>query len=282
MKRNCEAENLRFLPGSAPAAVLLAACLLTACGGPSLELAGVVERTTLELSAPVSEQVVELPHAVGERVEAGEPVVVMRSEVAALEVEATRALHSAAQANLSAAEQEFQRVEGLRKARVATPSELDNARRKRDEAVALLAEREARRAQSERQLEDLTVRSKAAGVVDQLPYDVGERVPAGGVVAVVLADDAPWVRIWLPARAVARLAPGDPAEVEITGFDAPFEGRLEEISREAEFTPHYALTERERAHLVYEARVRIAGAPADLRPGLPATVRLEPGASNRE
>lgn len=257
-------------------AVLLLSSLLTAaCGGERLELVGVVERTSLELTAPVSEELVELPRPVGGEVAAGAVVAALRSEVAALEVEATRALHSAAEANLAAAEAEFKRAEGLRKARVSTPQELDDARRARDEAVALLAERAARRTQAERHLEDLTVRTTAAGVVDQLPYEVGERVPLGGVVAVVLADEAPWVRVWLPARAVGRLAPGEPARVTVTGLDGDFEGRVVEIAREPEYTPHYALTERERAHLVYEARVVLDGAPADLRPGLPATVRLQ-------
>jgi len=257
-------------------ALLLVLCALTAaCGGDRLELAGVVERTTLELSAPVSEEVVQHPRRVGQEVSVGDPVVVMRNEVAKLDLEAAEALHRAGQANLSAAEQEFRRAEGLRRASVSTPAALDAARRTRDEAVALLAERAARRAQAERRLADLTVRATADGVVDQLPYDVGERVPAGGVVAVVLARETPWVRVWLPARAVSRLAPGATAEIEVEGIDGILVGRLTEISREAEFTPHYALTERERAHLVYEAKLEIDGAPDDLRPGLPATVRLE-------
>ena len=46
------------------------------------------------------------------------------------------------------------------------------------------------------------------------------------------------------------------------------------MSREPEFTPHFALTERDRVHLVYETRVGIDGAPADLRPGVPAEVTL--------
>ena len=248
--------------------------LTAACGGERLELVGVVERTSLELTAPVTEELEELPHAVGSSVDKGDVVASLRSEVAELEVEATRALHSAAEANLAAAEAEFKRAEGLRRARVSTPQELDDARRARDEAVALLAERAARRTQTERQLEDLTMRATAAGVVDQLPYEVGERVPLGGVVAVILADEAPWVRLWLPARAVGRLKPGDPARVTVTGLEDSFEGRVVEIAREPEYTPHYALTERERAHLVYETRVVLDGAPADLRPGLPATVRL--------
>jgi HlyD family secretion protein len=257
--------------------LLLAAPLLAlaaGCSGQRVELTGVVERTALELSPPVSEEIVALPHPVGALVAAGEAVVEMRSQVARLDLVATEALHAAAEANLAAAEREFGRVEGLVKSRVSTPKELDNARRARDEAVGLLAERAARVQQARDHLDDLTLRATRAGVVDQLPYEIGERVPAGAVVAVVLSDEAPWVRVWLPARTVSRLAPGAPAEVEVEGLDGTLHGTILDVGHESEFTPHYALTERERAHLVYESRIGLTDAPDGLRPGLPATVRI--------
>ena len=62
--------------------------------------------------------------------------------------------------------------------------------------------------------------------------------------------------------------------VQIQGMKEWYNGRLEYVSRQPEFTPHYALTERESAHLVYESRVVIEDAPSDLRPGLPAEVKI--------
>lgn len=258
------------------AAVCTLLLALAACGD-RVELVGVVERTSLELTVPESEELAELPKAVGDPVAAGEVVARLRSEVAELDLEASQALHRAAEANLAAAEREFERYDALRRRNVATASDLDGARRARDEAVALLAERAARRAQAERRLADLTVRTRVDGVVDQLPYEIGERLPAGAVAAVVLADEAPWVRVWLPSHAVARLFPGAEAVVRVAGLDGPLAGRLTEIAREAEYTPHYALTEKERDNLVYEAKVVLADAPAELRPGLPADVRLRLG-----
>ena len=102
----------------------------------------------------------------------------------------------------------------------------------------------------------------------------GERVPAGGVVAVIQSRERPWVRVWIPARGVARLNEEAWAEVEVVGLERNFRGRVRDVSREAEFTPHYALTERESAHLVYRARVVLEDAPEDLRPGLAAEVKL--------
>ena len=257
-------------------ASILALGLLAAagCGRGSVELAGTVERKTLELAAPVSAEIVEIPVEVGEPVAAGEVVVQLDTAVADAELRAGEAAREAAEAGLKEAEGLYERAVNLRKARVSTAQDLDTAERRRDEALALVAEKEARIAQAQKRLDELTLRAHLAGVVDQIAFEVGERVPAGGVAAVVLADEAPWVRVWLPARAVARAQPGSEAEIEIEGLDRTLAGHVTDVAREPEFTPHYALTERESAHLVYETRVEIDDAPDDLRPGLPARVRI--------
>ena len=184
-----------------------------------VELAGTVERKVLELATPISEVITELPLAEGERVEAGQIVVQLDTEVVAAELRASEAASAAAAAGLVEAQGEFKRQDKLRRSRVTAPQALDAARRKRDEAVAQAAEREARIAQAKKRLENLTIRAHAAGVVDQLPYEVGERAPAGGVVAVVTADAKPWVRIWLPARTVARVGSGSAATVKVEGLE---------------------------------------------------------------
>ncbi len=252
------------------------------CDRGVFELAGTVERTTLEITAPVSEVIVEIPVTAGSRVTPEQEVVRLDTEVAEAELRAFEAALAAVEATLVEGERELQRKTELSRRRVASQQELDRARRQRDEAAASVAEREARVIQARRRLRDLTLRSPAAGVVDQLPFEVGERVPPGAVVAVVQTLENPWVRIWVPARAVAQLSPEARAEVKIEGLPDWFSGRIEEVARQPEFTPHYALTERESAHLVYRARVVLTDAPADLRPGLPARVKLIVAASEKE
>ncbi len=255
------------------AAFSLCLGLLAGCGQRSVDLAGTVERKTLELAAPTSEVLVALPVAVGERVEPGQVVVQLDTEVSEAELRAHQAALEAAQAALTEAEGVFVRQSNLQRSKVVSKQTLDGARRGRDEAVAAVREREARIAQAVKRLEDLTIRSHSGGVVDQLPFETGERAPAGGVVAVVLGAQ-PWVRVWMPARAMARVKVGDEAEVKVTGLDGKITGRISFLSLEPAFTPHYALTERESAYLVYETRVDLVDAPPDLRPGLPARVHL--------
>ncbi len=261
-----------------PAVLALAALpvlsLLAGCGRQSVDLAGTVERKTLELAAPVSAEIVAIPVEVGDSVASGDVVVQLDTAVATAELRAGEAAKQAADAGLKEAQGLYERAVNLRKARISTAQDLDTAERRRDEAVALVAEKEARIAQAQKRLDELTLRAHLPGVVDQVAFEVGERVPAGGVAAVVLANEEPWVRVWLPARAVASTHPGSKAEIEIGGLDRKLAGHVSDIAREPEFTPHYALTERESAHLVYETRVVIDDAPDDLRPGLPARVRV--------
>jgi ABC-type multidrug transport system fused ATPase/permease subunit len=83
-----------------------------------------------------------------------------------------------------------------------------------------------------------------------------------------LGNGANHLRNWRPGLGCARApAPGRRARVKIEGIDGTFEGRLEDIGRAPEFTPHFALTERERGHLVYESRVVVLGAPGGPAPG---------------
>jgi HlyD family secretion protein len=254
----------------------VAASIVAGCSGDSkvFELVGTVERTTLELAAPISEVVVEIPAGLGTRVAAGDIVVRLDTEVAEAELVAAQAALAAAEASVLEAMEGFRRAERLAKSRVGSTQELDRARSRRDEVLAVVAERKARIAQANRRLEDLTMRPLAGGVVDQLPFEIGERVPAGGVVAVIQTDEKPWVRVWLPSRAVGLLGGEAEARIEIEGFDEVLTGQLLDVAREPEFTPHYALTERESAHLVFQARIVLDNAPAELRPGLPARVDL--------
>jgi HlyD family secretion protein len=255
--------------------LLVVITIMTGCGGSEeLELAGTLERRTLEVSAPISEIIMELPIKVGDHVEKDTVIVQLDVEVVAAELRAHEAALSAANALLKEANGEYKRQEKLRRARISTTQAFDTAKRKMDEARSLVAEKEARIAQAKKRLADLTIRSRASGILDQLPYEIGERAPAGGVVAVVIADDNPWVRVWLPARAVARVSLGQEVRVKIEGLESWFIGNIEHVSREPEFTPHYALTERESAHLVYETRVRLKDSEKDLPPGIPARVRI--------
>lgn len=262
----------RFWGSTLAAALVLAALAGCRAAADRLQLVGSVERTLVEVSAALSEVIVALPVQRGQHVAAGEIVVRLDPTYAEAEVAQVEASVAGARTRQTVSQNDLARATNLVRRKVVAQEEFEHAQLAAEEASAALREGEARLRTARKRLADCTLQSPVDGVVDQLPYDLGERVPAGAVAAVILQDEAPWVRVWIPEPALARLATGAPAEVSIDGFDQPFAARVEDIAREPEFTPHYALTERERVHLVYEARVRLADAPAGLRPGAPATV----------
>jgi HlyD family secretion protein len=257
----------------------LAFAVLAAACGPDdgrVQLVGTVERTLVEVVAPVSEVVIELPLARGAGVAPGAVLARLDPTIAKVEVARAEAALAGARTGAGVADLELERILELRRGNVASPRDLDQARLVHDEAEARLREAQAVLTAARKHLGDLVLVSPVAGTVDQLPFEKGERVPAGAVLAVVLADEAPWVRVFVPETAVATVAAGTRARVRVDGVAATLDGHVLDVAREPEFTPHYALTERDRVHLVYETRVRIENAPAELRPGVPAEVELLP------
>jgi HlyD family secretion protein len=255
---------------------LLIACLLAACGGnpEDLLLVGTVERTLVELTAPASEPIVSLDVQRGQRVSKGDTLVQLDKTYALAEVARAEANVAAARTAVFVAHEELERVQKMRRTSVASQQQLERAELSSDEAQARLREAEALAVAAEKRTRDLDLVSPVDGVVDQLPFDVGERVPVGSVLVVVLADGKPWVRVWVPETSYVWVLPGTPAEIQIDGIQGVLHGRVLDVARESEFTPHYALTERDRGHLVYETRVEIEDAPATLRPGMPARVQI--------
>lgn len=218
-----------------------------------------------------------------------------------------------AEADLAAAEAEADRtakdlvrVEPLARTGVVPAQELDRAAaaaeaaaRRRDAAKAQLqlaregsrsdqiraAAAEVRSAEAQLRgasadLGELAVLAATGGVVLSRHADPGEVVPAGTPLVTIGETARRWVRVYLPASLLARLPAGSPAEVTVAGAERrrggapPVAGRLGAVSGKAEYTPRAALTEDERADLLFASRVELLDPPATLRPGLPVTVRF--------
>lgn len=207
----------------------------------------------------------------------------------------------AARAQALAAEQEFARVDALVAKRLVPAAELDRQRAVRDASAAGVRSAQARlqllvRGTRAEQIEQaraalvaataratelgvtvgrLDVRAPLPGLLDSLPYERGERPPAGATVAVLLADGPPWARIYIPEPLRAGVRIGTPATVRVDGIDREFRGRVRYLSSEAAFTPYYALTQRERRRLAFLAEVELTDPEAASLPvGVPAQVRL--------
>lgn len=281
-------------PGRLAAAALLA---LLACRSEPTELtvAGTIEIRQVRLAPLAAGRLALLLKDEGDTVRAGDTVAILeqpglaelidqrRAQAAAAgyrvaEVEAVRADSARAASDLARGEQLSasgvippQQLERLRTAAVAAAARLQAVRaapREREAAGAALAATEAVRQQ-------LTVISPVDGLVLTRYAEAGEVVNAGAPVVGVGVVAEPWVRAFVGERFIARVRVGQEARVRVGAYpDTTFAGRVVEIAAQAEFTPRAALTERERADLVFAIKVAIDDGDGRLKAGLPADVLL--------
>lgn len=118
---------------------------------------------------------------------------------------------------------------------------------------------------------DLVLTAPVDGQVLARHAEAGE-VLAAGIPVVTLGDPRrAWVRVYVRAPVFAALRVGDVVPVRIDGLgDAPFEGRVSALATAAEFTPRVALTEEERADLLFAVKLDLADSTGRLKAGLPA------------
>jgi len=217
------------------------------------------------------------------------------------QVREARALAEGAASKAAAAAGEFRRIEKLVADGMLPASELDRQRALRDgtaaderaakerlaelergtrsevieQAAAALAGARAQVAELELSLARHTVRAPRAGIVDALPYELGERPPRGAPVAVLLAAGQPYARVFIPEPQRASVKAGSPAMVRIDGTDRDWRGELRYVSSEAAFTPYYALNERDRSRLSFLAEVVLTEPEAaGLPTGMPVEVTM--------
>lgn len=128
--------------------------------------------------------------------------------------------------------------------------------------------------------ERLAVTAPRAGRVDALPFRVGDQPVAGATLVSLLAGDAPYARIYVPAALRASVAAGAAFQVSVEGVPTPLAASLRSIRSEPAFTPYYALVGDDASRLVYRAELALAGDAARALPaGLPASATLLPAAA---
>lgn len=216
------------------------------------------------------------------------------------EVASARANVAGARAALVENKANYARILNLKKQKLVSQAELDKAKAARDAsranlrasqeallvltngtreedlraAEAVLHEAMANLQSEQTRLADLTIVATRDGVLDSLPWNLGERVTIGSPLAIVLAGKAPYARVYIPETHRVKIKTGDKLIVRVDGLERPIPGHVRWISTEPAFTPYYALNQSERSRLMYLAEVQLPDTEADLPNGIPAQVEL--------
>ena len=313
-----------------PALLALATLACNGVGrdGSTITTSGHVEATEVRVSTKVAGTLESFALQEGDRVAAGQEIARLDTTDTALALAAARADLGQAQAelrlrlagsrredvaeaetqvrraeaDLSGAEKDLARMQGLLDSGSGTTKARDDARTRRDVAAAALAgarERltrlrtgfrveekdaararveaaEARVAQFEQQMKDAVVVSPVAGIVTEKLVERGELLSRGAALAVITDLAEAWLTVYLPEPDLARVRIGQEAEVAADDGKTVRKGRLNYVASQAEFTPKNAQTRDERVKLVYRLKIGLPNEDGAFKPGMPAEARLLP------
>jgi HlyD family secretion protein len=150
-----------------------------------------------------------------------------------------------------------------------------------EKSLAALNIQKEKLANKKRSLEltrqDMIILSPVNGVVLETFVSGGEVLLPGTALADVLDEDSLYVEVFLEEREIGRLRLGDRAEVLVDGLPGkPLAGTVSFFGREAEFSPKYILSEKEREALLFEVKVKVHQETGVLKEGLPVTVVFRP------
>jgi len=272
---------------------------LTGCTGHQdrLEVSGTIEIRDVQIAALASGRLERLLRDEGDTVRPGDTIAVLRRPELDALIEERRAQANAAAvrvaevgaaaADSARAADDLARGERLRAHNIISLQQYDALRTAAAGAAARLAatraapsEFEAARAAVTGVLatrNELTLLALDTGVVLTRYAEPGEVLAAGTPVVSLGLVRHPWVRAYVDERVIGRLKVGAPAQVRVDAYPGrEFAGRITAISPQAEFTPRVALTERERADLVFSIKVEPTEGDAGgrLKAGMPATLEL--------
>jgi HlyD family secretion protein len=163
-------------------------------------------------------------------------------------------------------------VEGARKETIrAARARVGQA----DAALSLASER----------LKDATLYSPVSGIILHRNMEPGETAGVGAAVVTIGDLKNPWVRVYVKEDKLNTVKIGQKAFVTVDSYPGRvFEGTVSHIASEAEFTPKNIQTKEERVKLVFAMKVSVKNEGLELKPGMPADVRLDavrPGAGGR-
>jgi len=143
-------------------------------------------------------------------------------------------------------------------------------------ALGAVAAAEARSAEAQSALDDLTLASPAAGVITSRFANSGEVIAAGAPIFELVDLDRLYLKLFVPEREIGKVRRGLPARIYSDAFpDQPFAATVRYIGSRAEFTPKEVQTPDERVKLMYEVRLYLDRNPEHrLTPGLPADAMI--------
>jgi HlyD family secretion protein len=266
---------------------LLALSILPACGKRNNAVSGTIEVDEVHVGPRMAGRVDKIHAQEGDKLRAGQLLVQLeaselhaRRDLAEAQINAAINDVDAQQAQLEFLRDDAKRQQDLLTRKVVSPSDAQKAASAAQAQEKIVEAGKTRVIQARAQLADINaqlaemdVKAPTDSILEVLSVKVGDVLPANREVATLLLAKHLWVRVFVPEPWLGLIKVGDHVRVRVDSFpDKDFDGVVEQVNRQAEFTPRNVQTVEDRIRQVFGVKVRLPNNDDHLRAGMSADV----------
>jgi HlyD family secretion protein len=270
-------------------ALMALSVFLFGCEHRSNAVSGTIEVDEVHVGPRSPGRVEKIFAQEGDHLRPGQPIVQLdaaelkaRRDLAAAQIESAIRDADSQDAQLVFLRDDAKRQQDLLKRKVVSPTDAERAgsaaraQEKVLEAAKMrVVQARAQLADIDAQLAEMQVTAPAESVLEVLSVKVGDVLPANREVATLLLPNHLWVRVYVPEPWLGLIKVGDAVKVRVDSFpNQDFPGTVEQINRQAEFTPRNVQTVEDRILQVFGVKVRLPNNDDRLRAGMAADFYL--------
>ena len=270
-----------------PTTALVALALFAGCHRQNNAVSGTIEVDEVHVGPRSGGRVEKIFAQEGDKLSPGQTIVSLdAAELKARRELAVAQINSAIpDAEAQNAQLEFMRDDALRqqdllKRNVVSPSDAQRtasvarAQEKIVEAAKMrVVQARAQLADIDAQLAEMQVKAPTDSILEVLSVKVGDVLAPNREVATLILPQHLWVRVFVPEPWLGLIKVGDAVHLRVDSFPGKdFDGTVEQVNRQAEFTPRNVQTVEDRIRQVYGVKVRLPNTEDKLRAGMSADV----------
>ena len=273
------------------AAALILLFLLFGCGHREKSVSGTIEVDEAHVGPRFSGRVEKIFAREGDHLHEGQVIVQLdaselraRRDLAAAQIDTAVHDADAQEAQLVFLRDDARRQQELLQRKVVSSTDAeraDSAAKSQDKNVEAakmrVAQAHAQLADIDAQLAEMQVVAPADSILEVLSVKPGDILmpPFNQEVATILLTGHLWVRVYVPESWLGLIKLGEHVRVRVDSFPGKdFDGVVEQINRQAEFTPRNVQTVADRIKQVFGVKVRLPSDDDRLRAGMAADVNF--------
>jgi HlyD family secretion protein len=258
---------------------------LSSCGNRKNAVSGTIEVDEVHVGPRMSGRVQKIFAQEGDKLKAGQPIVELdaaelkaRGDLAVAQIDSATHDAESQVALLEFMRDEAKRQQELLKRKVVSPTDAQKAASSATAQEKIVAAAQTRVIQARAQLGDIDaqlaemqVKAPTDSTLEVLLVKVGDVLPANREVATLLLPQHLWVRVYVPEPWLGLIKIGDQVRVRVDSFPGKdFPGVVEQVNRQAEFTPRNVQTVEDRIRQVFGVKIRLPNNDDRLRAGMAA------------